>query len=458
MTGFLKLFFIALLSIGLFSVANVFAVSDSANVNLQVTGICNFNGDCDSGSGETEAGCSADCGCNNNGVCQTSRGENTSNCPADCVTTPEPVVETPTGGGGPIIFQIKNIVVSNITTSSADISWLTNQFATCQIFWGKTSEYEKETILETNFVTAHLIKLKNLDFSSPYHFKITCADHYNEKAVSSDYEFYTVYTIGNVTNFTAVASDKKIVLQWENPSDKNFDQVRMMRSENFYPLNINDGAIIYEGYDNYFIDTNLKNGRRYYYTIFVKDKDNNYSSGALSSAVPNTSGTVSPAPVIPSAPAEVAKMIKFQDFDFFSQGTKLQVKNNETVEIENKNSLIISIDYEKLPQNAKNILIEIKEDGKTYSYLFKIRNNRTLDILIPALGGLGNYPVKITILNDKNQKIQEVKGDLKVFEKQKAAQQYFLWMLAWGFINLFLWLILILLIVILWLLIKRKNK
>jgi hypothetical protein len=43
---------------------------------------CNYDGICQ--TGETESGCSSDCGCDYDGTCESARQENTSNCSSDC--------------------------------------------------------------------------------------------------------------------------------------------------------------------------------------------------------------------------------------------------------------------------------------------------------------------------------------------------------------------------------------
>lgn len=51
--------------------------------------ICNNDGNCEPGQGETEINCPNDCApvnpCNNDGVCEPGQGETNANCPNDCV-------------------------------------------------------------------------------------------------------------------------------------------------------------------------------------------------------------------------------------------------------------------------------------------------------------------------------------------------------------------------------------
>jgi len=444
-TGFSKLFYLALLFIGLFSVETSFAVSDSANVNLQVTGVCN-----------------------NNGTCEATRGETSSNCSADCTTEPSPTQTTGTGGNplGLAVF-IKDIEI-NPGFNSAEISWKTTKLAACSFYWGETSEYGKEIISETGLKASHLVKLNSLLSGSYYHFKIICLDSLNLKGESQDKYFQTLSVLSNVKNFTALGGDKKIILNWENPTEASFFQVRLVRNSEFYPLNINDGAIIYEGSSSFFLDSNLNNGKRYYYAIFAEYVGKNYSSGALTSAIPQGETAVAnePSETIPaknatSAPlqAEETKQVKFIDFDFYSGGEKLAVKNNKRVEIENNKNLLISIDSEKLPKNLKTIIAELSFGGKKYSYLFESSTEKTIyNVMVVSPDASGANAVKFALLDDKNQKIQEIEGELRVSKKQEIAQICYSWFGAQWFANIILWLILLILIVILWLLFRRRKE
>jgi len=442
---------------------NVLAVSDSAVITAQVTGECNNNGICESLLGETSIGCPADCGCNNNNVCEPERGETEANC-SDCQ-------EGGGGGGGEDVPDF-SVYIKNIEAypsyNSAEILWKTTKPAVCSFYWGKTPEYKEEIISETDFKTDHSVNLSSLLSGTYYHFKIFCQDSLKLKDNSQDKYFKTLQILSNVKNFTALGGDEKIILTWENPDEQNFLQVRLLRNASFFPLNINDGAIVYEGSDVFYLDSNLTNGKKYYYTIFAEYPDKQYSSGAAAYAVPQGKIIVTPVEPVPTEPTEPtgepgeeeAKKVKFSDFDFYSEGKNLPVKNEKTVEIKNKKNLIISIDSEKLPKGAKTLMADLIFNDNVYSYLFESNKEKTIyNVLIVSPDESGTYPLKFIIFNEKNQKIQEASGELKVSKKKEIIQQcvsFISMIAAW---QIFLWLILILLLVILWLMIKnRKNK
>jgi hypothetical protein len=429
--------------------------SDSANVNLQVTGICNFNNICETDLGETEVECPNDCGCNNNGICEAGRDENETNCPADCAlptptpepgTTPTPTPEpgttptpTPTSmptptpiTGGSFAYlanYIKNIVATP-SFNSAEISWQTEKPAICDFYLGKTQEYEKEIIFETNYKTIHAVNLDSLDLSARYHFKINCKDGSNLEIYSQDLQFKTRGIINNANNFKAEGEDGKISLTWDNPPDENFAGVIILRRTDFYPLNINDGTAIYEGARNYFEDENLVNSVTYYYAIFTEDKDNNFSSGAVASAIPHGEKpiaiispfipTLSTTPKIPAPTPEQVKKITIGDFSFSANGNNIPVENGSTIEVPPGESLNISADCTKF-SGIKTILIEMQNNEKISSYILRQEGNEKFcNVSIIPPQNAGSYPLKILIINYKNEIIDGIIAEIKISGKNEA--------------------------------------
>ena len=102
------------------------------------------------------------------------------------------------GGWGPVIFNIKNVLTSDITTNSAKISWLTTKSSFCNFYWGNTLDYEKESIFETTENTEHFVVLDKLRQSSNYYYKITCQTNNLEKDQILEQQFKTLLIINNI--------------------------------------------------------------------------------------------------------------------------------------------------------------------------------------------------------------------------------------------------------------------
>ena len=323
------------------------------------------------------------------------------------------------GGGALLIFKIKNPFVSNITVDSANISWLTTKLSACQLFWGETSEYEKGAISETNYVINHLVKLDNLDSFKKYHFKITCVDKGMEKDQAQDEEFETLYILNNVSNFRAVSENQKIILSWKNPPDKNFDGVKILRSNTFYPLNINDGAIVYEGYSNYFEDLNVYSGKTYFYTIFTVDKNKNYSSGAIvSKGVGKESAEP---PIIDKEPKDNAGS---QDLNFSLNGLNLKNGNTKPMEFPSGSSLNILTDCREI-SNVKSAIIKLKGEKKDSSenissFILEIKqDSNSCDSSFLALEKPGKYTLEILVLDSKNKIIQKISTEIVILSNSQ---------------------------------------
>ncbi len=414
----------------LFFTSNLaFAALDSTNVAQRVIGVCNENGICEADIGETVDNCSADCGCNNNGVCESGRGEITANCPLDCPA----IVITPPGGALPLADTtppvIFNLLISEITLKSVIISWDTNEQALCQLFWGRTPEYKEEAISETAFYRKHATKIINLSPATTYHFKIVCRDTSKNEAETTDQQFTTlsppdITPPANVSNFTAIPGDRQITLTWENPPDLDFKAVKIMRSEKFYPSDPWEGVPVYNDKGTSFIDKDLTNGVRYYYTAFAYDRAGNYASGAIVSAIPQAvPPVVPPPPIVPPPivppPPEIEK-ITFKDFDFVQDGKKILLKEEKIIEAKAEEPLTISLKYEKVPEVLKTIMVTLEKGNKFFSFLLRVNKEKTIyetTFLIPEEPGV--YPLTISILDYKNQTLKQIKGELWVMGKPK---------------------------------------
>ncbi len=70
-------------------------------------------------------------------------------------------------------------------------------------------------------------------------------------------------------------------LQWINPKDEDFDEIVIVRRADFAPSGVNDGNIVYRGYEPNYCDTSGSSGTHYYYSIYTVDFAGNYSSGIV---------------------------------------------------------------------------------------------------------------------------------------------------------------------------------
>lgn len=85
---------------------------------------------------------------------------------------------------------ISNIAASSITTTTATITWTTNEAATSKVDYGLTTSYGS-TSSSSTLVTSHSRSLSSLTCGTTYNYKVTSVDASNNSASSSNRTFTT---------------------------------------------------------------------------------------------------------------------------------------------------------------------------------------------------------------------------------------------------------------------------
>ena len=86
---------------------------------------------------------------------------------------------------------ISNILASDITETSATISWTTGEEATSQVEYGTTTDYGSSSALGIVLATSHSVTLTELERDTTYHYRVRSADDSENEAVSDDKTFTT---------------------------------------------------------------------------------------------------------------------------------------------------------------------------------------------------------------------------------------------------------------------------
>ncbi len=86
---------------------------------------------------------------------------------------------------------ISGISASNIITSSATITWATDESATSQVEYGLTTNYGSITPLDSTLSTSHSINMSGLTANTAYHYRVKSDDASDNEAVSEDHIFTT---------------------------------------------------------------------------------------------------------------------------------------------------------------------------------------------------------------------------------------------------------------------------
>ena len=340
----------------------------------------------------------------------------------------------------PVIFDIE---ITEISLNSVKISWETNEISIPQINYGKTIDYDK-TFIGASFSIDNYIILEGFSPGEVYHFEIVAIDRDGNRTSTPDQTFQTlplpdVVAPANVAGLTAAAYDKEVQLKWQNPLDSDLEGVRIFKSQKFFPINpeSQDDLIVFDEKKESFVDANIEPGEIYYYTAFSYDYEGNFSSGAFVAIKSKIPGEEEPPfeglPEFPETPAEqvpsIIQDLEFKDFDFFQQGEKIDVLKDKIVSIEQGTPFIASIDYEKLPEVFKTIVVTLEkppsignENSTFFSFLLRINPDKTDYLANIQAPEPGKYPITINILDIKNRVSKKISGVLEIKESKDETE------------------------------------
>ncbi|MBI5020718.1 MAG: MBL fold metallo-hydrolase [Ignavibacteriales bacterium] len=95
-------------------------------------------------------------------------------------------------GGAPDVTPpvISAVTASSITSSSAVITWTTDEASNSVVEYGLTTSYGS-TVTNATMVTSHSVSLSGLTASTLYHYRVKSTDAANNTATSTDYTFTT---------------------------------------------------------------------------------------------------------------------------------------------------------------------------------------------------------------------------------------------------------------------------
>ncbi len=101
------------------------------------------------------------------------------------------LVESGFGSSDTTAPFVSRVFVQAISTSSAVISWHTNESSTAQVYFGLTSQYGNETTIGLEYAHDHMVLLDNLLPGTSYHFQAASKDSSGNEGSSPDQIFTT---------------------------------------------------------------------------------------------------------------------------------------------------------------------------------------------------------------------------------------------------------------------------
>ncbi len=124
---------------------------------------------------------------------------------------------------------ISAVTATNVTTTTATISWTTDEVSTSQIEYGTTTTYGRSTTANAILVTAHSQGLTGLTASTIYHYRVKSTDKAGNTAISQDFTFTTVAAdqtppvISNVSSSSLTTTGATITWTTDEASSTQVD-------------------------------------------------------------------------------------------------------------------------------------------------------------------------------------------------------------------------------------------
>ncbi len=201
-------------------------------------------------------------------------------------------------------------------TAQANLALTTNIAAACKYATSPSTAYAlmPNTFSTTNS-TSHSQILTNLANGQSYSYYIKC----QANSISNSDDYVISFSVANppattpggggpsnssgqaasdttppakVSNLIASSTASQVLLTWINPTDGDYVKTKILRKENSYSTSVTDGTIVFDDNKNSFIDSNLKSGTTYYYSVYAYDTSSNYSLASQATIV--TKGTPLP--------------------------------------------------------------------------------------------------------------------------------------------------------------------
>lgn len=338
-------------------------------------------------------------------------------------TPPTPTTTPSSGGAGervelePIPLEIVRLEIIP-ETHRVVIEWETRGYVRSILRWGRSSSYEIGALAERSFSRFHRTEISGLSPDTSYQFTIVGENAVGETGVLTQNSFRTLPAEDrtaplNVSELSAVRAGDDVVLTWSNPTDQDFDRVRILRSDRFYPSDTADGAFVYEGAGTRALDAGAATpGSTQFYTVFSYDTNGNISSGAIVAL------RISDADGIPTEPdPDAANPIELTigDIQFVQDGAVLTPDGN-TVFIDGTKRLSVSVPYARLPEHLKTILITLTDpDSGTRSFSFLLRVDEAKEWYTATLAPLGveeRYPFSLRVFDFATAQIGTTEGIL----------------------------------------------
>jgi len=200
---------------------------------------------------------------------------------------------------------ISDITASGVTSTTALITWTTNEAADSQVEYGTTTSYGSSSPADPNLVTSHNVFLAGLAPNALYHYRVKSADASGNMTISPDQTFTTLSdttapVISGITVSTITTTTATISWSTDEPATSRVEYKPSTGSETSVT---EDSALVF---DHSISLSGLESSTIYQYRVKSAD-----GSGNLATSADLTFNTTDIAG--PSAPANLARTTPTRD-------------------------------------------------------------------------------------------------------------------------------------------------
>ncbi len=235
----------------------------------------------------------------------------------------------------------------------------------------------------------------------------------------------------NVIDLAVKSGDSFVKISWKVPNQSDYGGVLIRRSEIFTPSTINDGGILYNGFGEsdgnsgyHLNDLNLTNGRWYFYTIFLYNKNGSFASGASVAALPQSKTMqeylidlfvppkrLPPELSIPSVlPILLEKDLLLPKINYI-QESGIVVPENPGTHVYYIKPIVtttVVVENQYVPKNTKSIAATIDDGVGFITYLLSRDEYGNYLLNIPGGVLFNNNKIIFTFIDQNNQSINRV--------------------------------------------------
>ncbi len=317
------------------------------------------------------------------------------------------------------------------TETTATLRWDTNIYVRFVVRWGKTAAYELGSVQSEVFRREHATHITDLEPGTRYVYEITAYSQQGREYPLKQGSFTTAAipdTIAppNVENLKAVVDGDDVQLSWINPVVADFSRVRIVRNHRFFPNDVVDGYIAYEGQADAFFDPRAFTAAPVqYYTVFTYDTHGNISSGAVIRVTAAGVAAIHEQVATSTRPIDVViattaqpitteqSMLKFGDITFI-QYDQLAPVIDGVVELTSGEPFHVIAQTDVIPVGVHTLIISFGGSSFERSYLLRMSKDGTAyEAYLPALLP-GRHPSSISVFSRDTHLIATASGTVAV--------------------------------------------